>query len=117
MGSNKEDQKGLFKLFGMISDKNDLNPNGWGIGLTVSKKYIEHLRGHIQFESDFGIGTRVEFLIPTCYDLSDLRNHFKKCSFSSFEENFDLLDFEEYEEESDIFTRNTYAFKSRLFTK
>ena len=114
---NKEDQKGLFKLFGMISDKNDLNPNGWGIGLTVSKKYIEHLRGYIEFDSNFGIGTKVEFLIPTCYDLNDLRNHDKKCSFSSFEDNLDVLDFEDYGENNNIMDRNTYKFESKLFSK
>ena len=41
-----------------------LNPNGCGIGLTVSKRYIEHLNGFIDFESSFGIGTCIKFKIP-----------------------------------------------------
>ena len=40
IGIKKEDQSKLFRLFGMIKSNNDcqINPNGCGIGLTVSKK-------------------------------------------------------------------------------
>lgn len=64
IGVKKEDQSGLFKLFGMISSKNNLNPNGCGIGLTVSKKYIEHLDGDIELTSTYGVGTKVKVFIP-----------------------------------------------------
>jgi signal transduction histidine kinase len=64
IGIKEEDQKGLFKLFGMISSKNKLNPNGCGIGLTVSRKYIEHLGGEIEFHSTFNVGTKVKILVP-----------------------------------------------------
>jgi signal transduction histidine kinase len=64
IGINKDDQKLLFKLFGMISHKNKLNSNGWGIGLTISKKWIEHLDGKIKLESDIGVGTKVVVSIP-----------------------------------------------------
>lgn len=64
IGIKKEDQSGLFRLFGMITNKNGLNPNGWGIGLTVSKKYIQHLGGEINFQSTYGVGTTISFTIP-----------------------------------------------------
>ena len=37
VGIKKEDQEKLFKLYGMIKENSNLNPNGTGIGLTVSK--------------------------------------------------------------------------------
>ena len=39
IGITKENQSKLFKLFGMVknNNQNEINPNGWGIGLTVSK--------------------------------------------------------------------------------
>jgi len=64
IGIKEEDQKGLFKLFGMVSSKNSLNPNGCGIGLTVSKKYITHMGGEIEFHSEYGVGTQVSVYIP-----------------------------------------------------
>ena len=39
IGITRENQSKLFKLFGMVKNSNqsEINPNGWGIGLTVSK--------------------------------------------------------------------------------
>ena len=39
IGITQENQSKLFKLFGMVrnSNQSEINPNGWGIGLTVSK--------------------------------------------------------------------------------
>lgn len=54
----------LFKLFGMLSDTNNLNPNGTGIGLTISKKYVEKLGGTIRVHSTFGRGTKFVFTVP-----------------------------------------------------
>ena len=41
-----------------------INPNGCGIGLTVSKKFIDALGGSIQLNSKYGQGTTVTFSIP-----------------------------------------------------
>ena len=71
IGIKQEDQCKLFKLFSMINnDENTrrsnrlINPNGCGIGLTVSKRYIEYLNGSVSLESEFGKGTSVTFHIP-----------------------------------------------------
>lgn len=53
----------------MISDTSLLNPNGTGIGLTVTKKYIEALGGDIQLKSDFGEGTSVLFNLPLILEI------------------------------------------------
>jgi signal transduction histidine kinase len=64
VGMSQEDQGKLFKLFGMLDTTKSINPNGCGIGLTVSKKYIERLGGSIQVKSEIEIGTRLFFEIP-----------------------------------------------------
>ena len=73
IGIKDEHQSKLFKLFGMVHDDNgsddnvsncNLNPNGSGIGLTVSKKYLKYLGGDINLSSIYGKGTIVRFCIP-----------------------------------------------------
>ena len=73
IGIKKEDQQKLFKLFGMISDKKMSNVTGSGIGLNISKKYVDHLNGEITLESKYEQGTTVEILLP----LKDLPNQEK----------------------------------------
>mmetsp|Transcript_9437 Transcript_9437/g.9143 ORF Transcript_9437/g.9143 Transcript_9437/m.9143 type:complete len:103 (-) Transcript_9437:6-314(-) len=48
----------------MVSDPNSINPNGTGIGLTISKKYVEAIGGNIHLESEAKKGTLVVFTIP-----------------------------------------------------
>ena len=48
----------------MFDDNKEINPHGCGIGLTVSKKYIEKLGGSIWVESEFEEYTKVVFRIP-----------------------------------------------------
>jgi signal transduction histidine kinase len=35
-----------------------------GIGLTITRKYVEILGGKLTVESDLGIGTVIEILLP-----------------------------------------------------
>jgi len=37
IGISQKQQEKLFTLFGMVSETKSLNPNGTGIGLTISK--------------------------------------------------------------------------------
>jgi signal transduction histidine kinase len=64
IGISEEDQTKLFKLFGMLEDPNKINSNGCGIGLTVSKKYVEMLKGEFKVESKLGEGTEMTIVIP-----------------------------------------------------
>jgi signal transduction histidine kinase len=68
IGISEEDQNKLFKLFGMLKDKNKINPNGCGIGLTVSKRYVEMLKGEFEMKSNLGEGTTMSFTIPNVID-------------------------------------------------
>ncbi|CAI2387821.1 unnamed protein product [Moneuplotes crassus] len=66
VGIKEEDQDKIFELYGMVEDKNNLNPNGCGLGLTISKKYIELLGGKIWVNSIYGSGTEMIFtILPT----------------------------------------------------
>jgi signal transduction histidine kinase len=64
VGIKREEQKKLFKLFGMLDTNKAMNRNGWGIGLTVSKRFAEALGGKIWLESEFNKGTTIHFIVP-----------------------------------------------------
>ena len=63
VGIKEEDFGKLFTLFGMLDWNREINPHGCGIGLIVSKKFIELLGGSIWIESKYGVGTSVHFRI------------------------------------------------------
>ena len=62
----------------MFDDNKEINPHGCGIGLTVSKKYIEKLGGSIWIESEYEKYTKVVFRIPFITESSYL--HFSNDS-------------------------------------
>ena len=64
VGIPKKDQSKLFKMFGMLDETKKLNPNGCGIGLTVSKKYVELLEGQFSMNSEVNEGTTMRFIVP-----------------------------------------------------
>ena len=79
----------------MISD-NNLNPNGTGIGLTISKKYVESLGGQISLTSVFGKGTTVVFTIPLASKNKSInkwrkyRSEFDVCKQLAEKERYDF---------------------------
>ena len=64
IGITEKQQRKLFQLFSSISNEHGLSPHGCGIGLTISKKYVEKLGGTINLKSVYGEGTAVTFTIP-----------------------------------------------------
>ncbi|CAI2386737.1 unnamed protein product [Moneuplotes crassus] len=93
VGIKKKDQSKLFKLFGMISKTKSMNKNGTGIGLTVSKKYVEALGGDISLESAPGVGTSITFKIPISEEPEKehlLKSDRSVCSY--FESEFEVCD-------------------------
>ena len=64
IGIKKEVRHKLFKLFMMNSDPSATNLTGTGIGLTVSKKYVEALGGTMRIKSEENKGTIASFEIP-----------------------------------------------------
>ncbi|CAI2386559.1 unnamed protein product [Moneuplotes crassus] len=66
-GIKKEDQQNLFKQFGTLEENRDINPNGCGLGLTISKNYVERLGGEIRMKSVYGKETDMAFTVLDRY--------------------------------------------------
>ena len=58
IGIKNKDQDKLFKLFGSIKDeKKQLNTNGIGLGLVISKLIVNKFNGYIDFLSKYKKGS------------------------------------------------------------
>ena len=53
-GIRDQDLNKLFKLFGFLTNSQELNVNGIGLGLYISKKLANKLGGNITVKSIFG---------------------------------------------------------------
>ena len=97
IGIKEEDQNKLFSLFGMISSTSNLNPNGCGIGLTVSKKYVEKLGGKIELKSVFGTGTIITFTVESQTQSTNIKHNksllFKKNIWKMMQKIINMLYF------------------------
>jgi PAS domain S-box-containing protein len=60
-GISKEDQEKLFQRFVQVDNK---TKQGWGLGLAISKEFIQAQNGRIWVESELGKGSRFVFSIP-----------------------------------------------------
>ena len=56
-----EDQDKLFRLFGFVKDKAQMNINGIGLGLVISENIVNMFDGIIDFESIPDIGSTFIF--------------------------------------------------------
>ena len=59
-----EDQQLIFEKFHQVRDSRTGNPVGAGLGLTISRRIVEHLGGRIWVETDPGEGATLSFSIP-----------------------------------------------------
>lgn len=71
IGIPLENRDKLFKLFGFIQDHKDMNVNGIGLGLMISKLIVEKFEGNISFTSQEGIGScfTFTFKLQTALDI------------------------------------------------
>lgn len=65
MGISKEDQKHLFERF--FRGHNASNIQGTGLGLNIVAKYVEILKGEIEFESALEKGTKFKLIFIDYY--------------------------------------------------
>ena len=63
IGIKDEDKHKLFELFGFLQSTKELNTQGIGLGLHISKKICQEFGGEINFVSQWGQGTSFTFLI------------------------------------------------------
>jgi PAS domain S-box-containing protein len=64
IGIPKENLNQIFESFRQGSEGLNRKFEGMGIGLTITRKYVEILGGKLTVESDLGIGTVIEILLP-----------------------------------------------------
>lgn len=63
-GISKENQSKLFKFFSQANGKNRKHKEGYGIGLSLCKKFVELHKGEITFHSEKGVGSTFHFTLP-----------------------------------------------------
>ena len=64
LGISKDKIESVFDRFVQLENKNLKSNNGVGLGLSISKSYIEMLEGRIWVESELGKGSTFFFSIP-----------------------------------------------------
>lgn len=64
IGISDEFKEKVFKRFSKINVKGISANEGLGLGLAISKAYVEMLGGTIEFQSKLGVGTTFKFIIP-----------------------------------------------------
>ncbi len=68
IGIKDEDRELIFEAFRQGSEGYDRAFEGMGLGLTITKKYIELLDGAINIESTIGTGSKFTVIIPEIVD-------------------------------------------------
>ncbi len=66
IGISEEDMERLFKPFTQLDSKMTRRYDGTGLGLFISKKFIERLDGKLHLESEEKVGTTVQISLPYC---------------------------------------------------
>jgi len=73
LGIKREDQAGLFRPFKQVKSGKEMNHEGIGLGLAITKKLVELHGGTIWVESEWGKGTTMVFRIPMVVDATSER--------------------------------------------
>ncbi|VXB64493.1 conserved hypothetical protein [Flavobacterium sp. 9AF] len=69
-GIPDELQEKIFSRFNKIDFLTDEDNKGLGLGLAISKAYIEMLGGTISLKSEVGLGSTFSFTIPLVFDIN-----------------------------------------------
>jgi PAS domain S-box-containing protein len=70
IGMRAEDTMTLFRPFRQASNGREMNREGVGLGLAITRKLVELHGGSIRVESELGRGTTMSFSIPLIVDAS-----------------------------------------------
>ena len=68
IGISENDLKVIFERFRRVEDDYSISLSGLGLGLSISKAYVEMLGGNLMVESVYGKGSVFIFTIPLIYD-------------------------------------------------
>lgn len=70
VGIDKKNHKYIFDRFKRVEGESAIKVGGLGLGLAISKAYVEMMGGTIELESKANIGSVFSFSIPLVYDTS-----------------------------------------------
>lgn len=70
LGINENNLKIIFDRFRRLEDDYSVESSGLGLGLSITKAYVEMLGGGISVDSEVGVGSTFSFEIPLQFDLS-----------------------------------------------
>ncbi|MCP4700991.1 MAG: response regulator [Gammaproteobacteria bacterium] len=69
IGMTAEQQKTLFHTFTQVDTSFIRKHGGTGLGLTITKRFIEMMKGAVKVESEFGRGSMFSVRLPAQFDL------------------------------------------------
>ena len=76
-GIREEDRAHLFEAFSRADMKANANIEGTGLGLAIVKGIVDSMKGTIEVESEYGVGSEFRVTLPVEYsDREPLRNDF-----------------------------------------
>ena len=82
IGIADEDQALVFDEFRQVSEGYNRNFEGAGLGLTITKKFVEKMGGSISLESTLGIGSTFTVVFPTFVNISnDYQDNIKQINY------------------------------------
>lgn len=71
LGITEENQKFIFDRFKRVDSDLAIQEGGLGLGLAITKAYVELLKGTITLKSEVGIGSEFSFTIPLEYNVNE----------------------------------------------
>lgn len=64
IGIRSEDIDRIFEMYSRVDVEKNHSKEGTGIGLTISKYFVEQMNGEIEVESEYGKGSTFSFTVP-----------------------------------------------------
>lgn len=98
IGMSPEQLKKIFQPFSQADNSITRKYGGTGLGLTISKEYIEMMGGKLEVESQKGVGTTFKFVIPLeeLPTEDDYKNSFKNLKFCRYADSANITRLNSY---------------------
>ena len=62
-GIKQQDQSKLFNLYGFVEETKEINTQGIGLGLHISRRIVREMGGDIICQSTWGQGSKFTFIV------------------------------------------------------